>query len=225
MTKTFNKDSIIPIEGGYVVVDKEAPITEQDVVLWLEGKIWRGFKKTSDGWYLQLGSSQFRPIREFQKITCSIGKRIEGVPLIEEVDEDTEDNEWKLTDLAREIFHKYPNDVTSYHIAVKAGYDLAKAAQSKGQYSEEDVLKACELAGQRAANANNYSEAAMKDEILPFLKSLQPKRIPVSVELEVEIMRSADSFDLSVYSTDRLKITNPETNTITPIKIEYEKPN
>lgn len=193
MTKTFDKSSIIKIEGGYVVVDKEANVRGGD---------WFYMEGTSDSWATGLRQAEKGElVFGHFKVIASIGKRIEGVPFIE-LPSEIEIPKHFISD----------REISSY----KQGY---KAAQSKGQYSEEDVLKACELAGQRAANANNYSEAAMKEEVLPFLKSLQTKR-PISVELEYEPDLTEENKFAAVWSY-KLKITNPETNTIIPIKIEF----
>ena len=58
----------------YILSDDE--IKEGDCVLWLNEKIWKEFKKTDNGWYLQWGTSQFIPIREFKKIIASTDKSI-----------------------------------------------------------------------------------------------------------------------------------------------------
>tara|TARA_R110000868_G_scaffold14426_4_gene67186 strand:+ start:12706 stop:13704 length:999 start_codon:yes stop_codon:yes gene_type:complete len=50
----------------YITSDEE--IKEVDIVLWKGQKIWKDFKIAKNGWYIQMGSSQFRPISEFQKI-------------------------------------------------------------------------------------------------------------------------------------------------------------
>ena len=51
------------------------------------------------------------------------------------------------------------------------------------RYTKEELLKACELAGRRAANAKNYSDFHMKEEVLPYLQSLSPK--PMAIEIEM----------------------------------------
>lgn len=57
-------------EEHYIIVD-DSEIKESDTILWLEKKIWKNFQKSKHGYYLQMGSSQFRPIEEFEKITHS----------------------------------------------------------------------------------------------------------------------------------------------------------
>lgn len=57
-------------EKHYIIVDG-SEIKEDNIILWLKNKIWQNFQKSKNGYYLQMGTSQFRPIGEFEKITHS----------------------------------------------------------------------------------------------------------------------------------------------------------
>ncbi len=51
-----------------LIISETEEIEVGDKVLWLNQKIWDNFQISKNGWYLQSGSSQFRPISEFKKI-------------------------------------------------------------------------------------------------------------------------------------------------------------
>ena len=55
-------------------------------------------------------------------------------------------SEGSIMDLAREIFHSHPNDVTSYKVAVQAGYDLGIATSTK-KWSDKDLRAAMMYGG------------------------------------------------------------------------------
>lgn len=82
MTKIFNKDSIIPIEEGYVVVD-ERKTNDNDLGL-LKFDHYNTIQKIDE---IHLKVFQSTGLLLTKVIIASIGKRIEGVPFIEEVDE------------------------------------------------------------------------------------------------------------------------------------------
>jgi len=115
-------------------------------------------------------------------------------------------------------------DKTTIHLVIASiGIKIEEVPlieEVEQQYSKKEVLKACELAGIRAGNANNYSEYYMKKEVLFYLKSLQ--KVPISVELEYAILSQwkQDENSHGRVNTEVL-IVNPD-NTITPKSINYE---
>lgn len=171
MIKKFEKDSIIEIEGGFAVVDKEAPINIGEYYLNLKDNILH----KAEGNLTEAGNSMFNRI----KVIATIGIRIEGVPLIE---------------LPKEL---------------KDGY-LVTGRGEKGEYfieSEKEVF---------IKDKNNQVWARNKENAF---KSLQ--KIPVNIELEYEELGFQGNGELLPKEVNKLKITNKETNTITPINIKY----
>lgn len=226
MTKTFNKENIIPIKGGgYVVVDKEATIPPDTL-------------KYCSNTHTVLSSHDATErfiCKDCSKVIASIGKRIEGVPLIEEVDE------------LEELISELPIDwmgtgsVKSAEAEEKAWtkkWNAYKAAQSKGQYSEEDMILYSNWLTQwlftnkyrkliDGAKPYGIGDFISDEELFAKWKSLQPKRIPISVELEMQGYTADYREIFNPNSTSKeiiwlVKITSPETNTIIPINIEYE---
>ena len=167
MTKVFNKENIIPINGGYVIVDNEVSIQESDWYLYDNVSIIQangliGFHETVKDRCL--------------KILASIGIKIEGVPLIEEVDEV---EKMATVNNPHLICYKGEGGLGEqvYVSAIKNFKDGYKA--NTKQYSEEDMRKAFE-AGQLDKSNNWYG-----GEFSQFIKTIQ--KVPISVELEYEL--------------------------------------
>lgn len=239
MTKTFNEDNLIKVEGGYVVVDKKATLRKGDIVFDTINeeicKLNTSFtaEQTTSGknipcWYLQREPLVFNEAEFLIKIICSIQKRIEGVPLIELPEMGIHKNAYP----AYEKFLKegdgkgqytFIGDQSAHHSDGFAwGYTVA--AQQQGRYSKEDMLNCWKAGIMNTAGTG-------KDEIPKFrngehyLLSLQTKR-PISVELEYylpEIYAQHKKLkDLQEDNREyKLIIHNPETNVIIPKSISY----
>jgi hypothetical protein len=218
MTKIFKQDSIIPIDGGYVVVDKEA--------------------KKGDYFYNIVNECVYGPAMDYEllnnidfKVIASIGIRIEGVPLIEEPLPDIHVFEVynpKAGEKANSRIHVCTfideQDAINFckpytHLEILPNW--IKGTNNQKQYTEADVRKAFK-AGARAKSmlssvTNSWDKAFINFEE-SYIKSLQ--KVPISVELEYEYNNIASSMKGGKQGW-QFKITNTETNTITPIKIEY----
>lgn len=133
------------------------------------------------------------------KIVGSIFKRLPDVPLIVLGDENIGN---KAISQANKFAPK--GEESGYTL----GYiDAAKAAQSKGMYSVEDLKRAI---GKNALGIN------------ALLHNLQKKKLPTSVELEIESIQTTKKEDYQYFGNHQsnlnyiqaLKITDRETNTI-----------
>jgi len=223
MTKTFNKEDIISVEEGLiVVVDKDKIPTHWNT---FKNDIKKSMRST---FYF------LNPNRELYKcddancfkIIATIGtKRLKGVPMIELPDEaEIEALQWYkkryYVDTIAEHHKEFPQV-----IGFQIGY---KAAQAKGQYTEEDIKIAYEQ-----GRMNNSVLTTDKDYLSyeDLIKSLQTKQIPTSIELALDCslggikMEGAScgkNNNCKWPSCSTIKITNPETNTIIPVKVSYE---
>lgn len=162
---------------------------------------------------------EFNPNKmNWKKIIFSIGKRLEGVTLIELADD--------IEKLAQEYsILEYPSNMYSVEVGMPhrgtafRGY-IAGYKANTNKYNEEDILKTW-IAGK---NHPNHKEP--QAEYDKFLKYLKKPVIPTEVELEVEELARAigkkvdgDGFDKEHISY-LIKITNKETNTI--IAVNYK---
>lgn len=224
MTKTF---AVIKVSDTLsVVIDKEATLKEGDLVFSnhqnnyfeesfykLEGESWNAYY-------------EFKSIARIVKIIATIGDTIEGVPRVILPDPDE-----------IEIPCNWEGIASS---AYESGY---RAAQSKGVYTEEDVRKAhfhgwsqrerygIFNSGYENKYPDNWKdlnyeerEEWLCDQLIESLKA--PKQI-ASVELEIE--KSCELFfkdcwfEKSNCECEYIIITNPEQNTITPVKVNYHE--
>lgn len=202
MTKTHE---IIPITDGYVVVEN--------------AKI-----QTEDGWFVSFkldSRTIVEGIHKFgeyasdnadRKIIASIGIKIKGVPLIEEVDEVEQlAKDWTksrgYTNSSLDDKYLWSREQASF----KAGYK----ANTK-QYSEEDLRKAFK-AGENRGSWNRHGYAKLPMDAEDYLKSLQ--KVPISIELEYENLGNKGAYYCSSMADWQLKV-NPN-NTITPKSISY----
>lgn len=220
MTKQF---PVLPVEDYYVVVDKDAVLKVGD------------FRIEKDGEILKTHPSEKGYDPQGCVVIAAIGKRIEGLPLIELYDEAAPNN--KMAEAIQQTFKQfyqeeeldttigeyevsflYPDSNKAYQMLRKS-LEEYKAAQTKGQYSEEDMRKAWENGREEAdptieAKINGVWKKNWKFE--DFIPTLHPKRIPTSVTLEM--MRNGAG-ELERYVT---RITNTDTNTIIPKEVHYE---
>ncbi len=252
MTKTYT--NIIPIDGGYVVVDKEAGQCSTI------GAIVFAYQFNIISTIIELIGNSSRDIilkemphngtldrRQLYPVIASIGKRIEGVPLIElpneELDLDAEITKINTPD-------RYDSINQRYNYSEKDLTNLVKKAQSK-QYSEED-MKNCFLAAREFNSldgpvdidivlnfkgADNSDLQAIWTTPEDYLQSLQTKR-PISVELEYEESfhvgltgnphKEEDGWKMSgaeaaCFLYEKLKIHDTVNNVIHPVNITYNE--
>lgn len=216
MTK---KHDILPIDGGYVVVDEENEGSIGDIciayypsTLKLPAKIISDQNnESSPHWnveYLKDRGEIFAWEKDAtSKIIASIGKRIEGVPLIELPDEAL-----RIANMA--LYGAFPNATKEEEKLYKEIYANGyRTASNIKRYTEADIMKAVQF-------GLNKKGCIHKDTINLYLHSLQ--KVPISVELEYELFGVQEgNFDPFRTAIEILKITNPETNTIIPIKVNY----
>ena len=199
---TAQRFKVIPIQNYDVVVEDhriENPTTNDTIL-----DEYNQVGKFVDLSHLGLGYGNFR------KVIGSIGKRLDGVPLIELVN--------NTMILARES-------------AVKNNYDIGDDTYKHGfvnghktntnKYSEAQI-KAAIIVGAGNPNMTNKN-------VDDYLQSLQKQPIPTEIELEiVEIMEHGkrDAIGVATFNTSssryKLVIHNKETNTVTPINVFYE---
>jgi hypothetical protein len=204
MTKTFTKENIIEIDGGYVIVDKEALLLKGDYNL-------RGSNE------IVLNETNWtKPQLGFPKIIASIGKRIERVPLIKLPD--------KAEQLAKEYselpYKNWEESAQKILLVDNARLDfIAGYKASEKKYTEADIKDAV-LTGITYQRQNPKAVTEDYKEIInSYIKSLQTK-VPISVTLEYEELKFGGVDSISLY---RLKVTDLKTNTIIPKNVEYEK--
>lgn len=137
-----------------------------------------------------------------QRIIGSIGKILDGVPLIELAD--------TIMPLARKsaVMNNYDVNNDTY----KHGFVMGHKANTN-KYSEEELLYKWDI----YINSDGDSEyqETLKKEIKIFLQSLQKQPIPTEVELEMEHnLDTKQKWELAKWE---VKIHNKETNTITAL--------
>lgn len=186
---------------------------------------------------------------ECRTIVATIGKRIEGLPLIELPDMTFDWRNFLLQKAEQNnIMDSCGISQVSLGTAEWACRQLA--AQSKGVYSEEDMRNAwsagCNATasrwGQCVAIAQGledpkregYKSINLAEEKEKYIQSLQKNKLPIAVGLEMEKLFDHDKKG-KTHTTDeneayhgapfiwQVKITNPETNTIKPVEVYYEK--
>jgi hypothetical protein len=224
---------VIPVEDYGVVVDEKGTTPNGS---------WVYNNRLND--VFQIGGSN-QPSATDALIIATIGRRLEGIPLIEEVDED-------LLSIA---LKESENIDGTYQSGLVDGFSLGQAAQSKGVYTEDDIHKAMLFAistrekavkgGALTLPSNEDEEKQFKEDfttrfnkgkslLKEFIASLQKKKLPTSVELEMEeeIVKCphCEGYGVTIdgkcnmckdgklHIDDKIKIHNRETNTITPIK-------
>ncbi len=216
MTKQFE---VIPVEDYSVVVDKEANLQNKDLYF-------------SDGSITGVGYWNGQAIQnknEEWKVIATINKRIDNIPLIE-------------------IYSQ--SDDTAVGLAKKEGVlggaPLAyfiSGYKAAGGYSEEDIKNEINEAFKHGQGNGRMMEAGLeRDEQDDYvrsrmikIKSLQTK-LPNNVILEMERVQTGgwwctdcekeaslvcqDEHMVRPQYHDILKITDPATNTITPVSYD-----
>lgn len=184
MNKKFEKDLIIEIEGGWVVVDN---ITPRDIAdFWyLPDGAWAIAKNTNQ--LVQQKGIKY-DVRWHDRIVCSIGKRIEGVPLIELPDEAKQLalKEYPVNVQWRDDFNDYADE----NFEARLGFEEGYKANPK-QYTEADMINAMALMaeemhhnGMGPCSAFHHKARGLWDNKKNMFKSLQ--KVPISVCLLME---------------------------------------
>ena len=219
MTKTFK---VIPIEDYGVVVDMEPEVKSGDIVIDTDGKI---VKLTTEH---DISNDDY-------KVIGLIGKRLDGVPLIELADE-------------LELLFPYiknpeaDNAITNWNYRVFDKREGYKANTNK--YSEEDIEKVIEMARTLVEETRGVKNEFDIETILgssdgtygvsikytdkQILQSLQKQPMPTEVELEMEYSDAGENWFENVkhpktFKYSRFKNHNEETNTITALNAFYSK--
>lgn len=182
MTKQYD---IIHLPDGFMYgIDEKLP-NEGEVALWFKEKIWKTFQKTKNGFYIQSGTSQFRPIKEFQTIVFTNNPSL-GLPLLPDI-----------IDIGVEALLKgqkvYPMGDVNNELAL-GGYIRGYKAASAKKYTEEDMYNVAKLCALASGNANNYSETMTEQRVKSFIQSLSPKPIAVEVEMEDDTSNLCDCY-------------------------------
>jgi hypothetical protein len=197
MTKIFN---LIPVED-YAVIIYNPPEEQGDWVINIENKKIGQIGKSWDS--LE------------RKIIATIGKRIEGIPLIE-----LPDDKFQPIRQAAEAWEKTKDridksvDNKTANIYWMSGYMTAQ----RGTFSEEDIKKGVATGIQDWQQRKEQTVGGLFSDIMSVILSLQQKKLPIQVELEIELYLPHPGLSAR---KERIKTTNPETNTITPINIIY----
>lgn len=217
MTKIF-KD-IIPIDGGDVVVDKEAPFKEGD---------WFYMEGDSSSWAVGLRQVEKGAIiLGHSKIIASINKTIEGIPCIVLGDEVN-----RLAEECAKVYH-YPDAIAKglrdkdneYYDEVHTTMNIFKEGYKAAnkQYSEEEVIQLIWKALELDKIGKWEHHDANKVHVKAFIQSLQTKKIIAAVELEYEEFACPHKvgycFEGCLGGCLKLKVTKE--NTIIPVKIHY----
>jgi hypothetical protein len=235
MNKQF---PVLPVEDYMVVIDKDAELKTGDYlpIKYKTGeyKLHTVLKENNQGWADYSKSTGHIPIslangamyahsKDYNKVIATIGKRIEGIPLIELPDEVEQLALYEAGYTSTEAM-KGDDDAERTFESFKKGY---KAAQSKGQYSEEDIRKAVDV-GLSLSTVTDEPFTSKKFKITKesFVQiALNNKRIPTSVTLEMDDWRGdGEDPEIGNHATHLVfpHIHNPETNTIIPLKVDYE---
>lgn len=206
MTKIFK---VIPIEDYGVIVDDS-----------IKGEKYTWVYNTKTNRVYKLSPIDILDITSEKVIIAFIGKRLDGVPLIELATEEdtvyTEKQAYTIWKAGQEYWKTSGASVTFEKLT--EGY---KANTNK--YSEEDMTNAHMTGSISALNwktANieeGYNHLNRAEE---YVQSLHKQTIPTEIELEMEIVRHPDEEKLGVrmkYKKEVAKIHNKETNTITAV--------
>ncbi len=221
MNKTYNKESIIPIDGGYVIVDKEIAPKQGD---WTFNKHAVGSSKggpiekcslnAEKNWAANMSYNSGKTfLRDnFHVIIASIGIRIEGVPLIE------------LPDEAEEAYYTYHN-WNEEERKREAIINMCKTSEfvqgykaSEKKYTEADIRKAIKKALLIGKSRVLFESNIVENHQNGIIQSLQTK-VPINVILEYE---HNCGFPDCINEDHSILKVNTETNTIIPKSIEYE---
>lgn len=139
-----------------------------------------------------------------EKVIATIGKRIDGVPLIELAND--------IDDKLRCSCPGYGNgDTVENSIYIHGWVDGYKANTAK--YSEEDIRRAWELGSCYGSAEDNVLPEAIRAQN-DYLQSLQKQPIPTEIELETFISVYKGN---GTYGGEFPVIHNTETNTITAV--------
>lgn len=161
-----------------------------------------------DGGYAVIEDIQLKNNSD-ANIIATIGIRKEGVPLIEEPDE-----------ILEAFMRQHPMWLKQSAIESKQYHYFKRGYKANPKQYTEAEHKACWEAAQNSVGPSNKSYE-------DYLKSLQ--KVPISVELEYEALPDLTDVIYNGSETnygaviEKLKITNPEANTIIPIKVNYNE--
>lgn len=242
MNKQFD---IIPIEDYGVVVDKEAgQCYEIGKIAFayqfgIVSKIMENIGGSNRDVILEkMPHNGTLDRRQLYPVIASINKRIDDIPLIEIHEVEIQASKLKIAENAEAWIYNQLSESPKEDIEFaaesctdywKAGY---KAATKK--YSEEDMVNFATNVFNMYEDGDLTIKARKKDTNFynlskEMIKSLQPK-LPKSVVLEMEEATIGSEIYINkaikrvvggelIY---QVKITNPETNTITPKEVKYE---
>lgn len=223
MTKTFPVIKVtdtlqVVVEKGLIPVKGTWFITYH---IGVQG-VGRGWSKpmqyTEDGSQYEQILSVLAPEHK-AKVIATIGEeRIEGIPHIKVQDLRERESVIAGIEHARKVKNAFPD--LSHAMIMSLFADGYEAAQSKGCYTEEDVKKAVRIGLFHGMNFSPKIVVAYEEA----LSSIQNKKDIASVELEVEPTKYERSkLTDFLNETPVIKITDPSTNTITPVKVNYHE--
>ncbi len=212
MIKQF---SVIPVENYYVVVQYK--------------------HMTKHCYYFYTSICLGNPMGVVGVIVATIGKRIDTLPLIEIADETEELAKHHI--FPQFDFKWYKEEDVEVQKALNDFKEGYKAGQSKGTYTEEDMkkcFKSGHLNGWNIRNVTvggdwNYGLDGFEELFKDYIDSLQKKKVIKAVVLEMvcfdEVPYPSDEFNQMWENKQdyKIKITNTETNIITPKEFIYVK--
>lgn len=239
MEKTFNKETIIPIEDYFVVVDN-TQTTNGNARYWVSGEDGIGRVVTHldtklIGW----------------PVVATTGKRIGDIPLVELSDEIEEELQeyMRFEDAALEVSKSIIFDPNVFcagnpftfeqrsELRLQRLKDLGiwPLKANKGKYSQEDMLKIFE-AGRNFGFVEcaegygvPYGDRNRPLNCEAYLKSLQAKR-PISITLEYEEIIETSGIDYKQMKIkdsgfnkkEYLKLKVSKDNTVKPLEVKHE---
>lgn len=228
MTKVYYKNSIIKISDNLtVIVDKEADGAETigqtayleayNIVSKITERIGNSCRDIILENMPHNGTLDYRQLRP---VIATIGtERLEGIPVIEEVNE--------IDNIKSIFFKEFPIPKSHWPTNQKFDYESGRIAFIRGykantkQYTEEDMVNfACNVFN--AYEGESPSNARKKDTNFYNLSKEMVKSLSKQInEVELEYIPSKAYQRDALCSHYELKIHNKETNSIKPIKIIY----
>ena len=144
------------------------------------------------------------------KIIYSIGKSLDGVPLIELAKPFTSD-----------LSKKYITGKDTIAVDMRIGFDIGYEANTN-KYSEEDMRKCFQSAIEGWYQTKGSYTAKFKGTENDYLQSLKKQVIPTEVELGMEnFVEKTINYHKNIWVNNwQVKITNKKTNTI--IAVNYK---
>ncbi len=223
MNKQFD---VIPIEDYFVVVDKESEIPQYS---WfyasdrnsIHDNRWKTYEEGELGDKKDVNYLK-KDFPFYWLIIATIGKRLEGIPLVENVVEEDINSLAILNSRKSENILKKQNLTPNfqYYRGLTDGFVQGfKAAQSKGIFTEKDMINfARKMKDTPIPEAISNYHGWYKSQ----LQSLQ-KKVIKSIVLEVEHFGNCYAIGGGIEPIEeKVKISNLETNIIIPIEIIYD---